>query len=246
VDIQAAKAALDSALVTLRQKYDKHLGIIDFFNIILSSEESVDLAARTLAANQALGGRLSLFKPTIYFSLDLLLEFVKALGALMQDQPSRGWDEGTTADKVSAAFSRFSQCHNTSRVVLTKLIGARLAGEANRVLDDGTATSGRLDASVPFKRGVLTGQNIGTLTVPSGDAVLLMSAADHIFVLASTAQKWRLYQSFRNKYLLALPGFGNVAVDDLKSFLTDITGSKATDWFGGNPGSGSFKYVMMG
>jgi hypothetical protein len=252
VSLKERKEAFDGALVLLQKKYDKHLGVIDLMTQMGELGSRVDHVAAKLAtkdAKPALSGALSPFNTNAELTAELVKEYFKELAEAMEDRPATVWGQNKIEDLLSSAFTHYTECDSTAKAVLIQLLGAQVGKQAHQgVSANGGAASGQLDG-VPYKRGVLSAQDVARFPVPSKDAVVVMETAgygEHIFVLALVGGKWRLYQSFHRKYLISRPGFGNTAVDDFKKFLTGITSDDALEWFGAPMAIRSFKYLVVG
>jgi hypothetical protein len=251
VEIKAKKDALDAALSLLQKKYDEQFGVMDLMTTLGTTAGllSTVVQAMPLDPKKPLPGALAPFSRSPTLSVDRIKAFFETMAQALDDRPPSVWLKADVGELLDAAFTHYTECHATSQSVLTKLIGKAAAAEADRTLGDASATTGRLGGTIPFKKGLLTSRDVGAFSAPTKESILLMVTAvhgEHIFVLAQADKKWRLYQSFHRKFLISQPGFGNVAVDDLKKFLTDITGANSTDWFAADTAIKRFDYLLLG
>jgi hypothetical protein len=244
VELKRNKESLDARLSEVNKRYDKNLGVVDLMtNVWLGPPGSFTDVVDALGHPDQFRGRFAPFKDSAV-TADLLLSYFRALGEALGD-PLAVPGQGSVNDQVRAAFRRYTECEGTSKSVLGKLTGSPIGPDAVNTVKNAAATTGTFHGGVSYKRGTFTSAGVAAFPLPSKDAVLLINGTDHIFVLAQVDKKWRLYQSFQNKYTVSQSGMGNAQVDDPRKFLADITSAESTTWFGATAGHDVYSYLIL-
>jgi len=245
VELKRNKESLDARLTEVNRIYDKQLGVVDLMtNVWLGPPGAFAAAVDALNGQAQFQGRLAPFADSKVLSVDLLLAYFKALAEALGD-PLAVPGQGTVNDQVRAAFRRYTECEQTSKSVVGKLSCAPIGADAVTTVRTASATTGTLRGGVSYKRGTFTSAGVAAFPLPTKDAVLLINGSDHIFTLAQVDKKWRLYQSFQNKYTVSQSGMGNAQVDDPTKFLGEITSAEATTWFGATADHDQYSYLIL-
>jgi hypothetical protein len=245
VDLKRNKESFDARLSEVNKLHDKQLGVVDLMtNVWLGPPGAFVDAVDALRGQGEFRGRLAPFRDSKVLSAEALHAYFKALAEALGD-PMAVPGEGSVNDQVRAAFRRYTECEQTSKSVLGKLTGAPIGADAVTTVRTASATTGSLRGGVSYKRGTFTSAGVAAFPLPTKDAVLLINGSDHIFTLAQVDKKWRLYQSFQNKYTVSQSGMGNAQVDDPTKFLSEITSAEATTWFGATADHDQYSYLIL-
>jgi hypothetical protein len=244
VQLKRNKDSFDARLSELNRSFDTHLGVADLMTSVWLEPASFVGVVDVLSGEGEFSGRFAPFGQNPKLTAKSLQSYFKALGEVLDDSPQEVWGKTTVNDTVRAAFRHYTTCELTAKAVLGKLISPAIAADAIRTVKDRAARTGSLHGIVTYKRGSLKAADVAAFPVPSKEAVILINGLDHIFVVAQT-DKCRIYQAFQNRYTISQSGMGNAPIDDLRTFLTDITSSKAVDWFGAKADHDEWSYLIL-
>jgi hypothetical protein len=246
VALKEKKTSLDARLNELNRSFDSVLGVADLMTrVMLGAPGSFGTVVDALK-DQSFQGSFAPFHKNKAMTAKRLLEYFEALAKVMGDRPASVWGgDASVEDRLRSAFPYYTQCQATSIAVLGKLIDPSIGDEAVRTVKDGSATTGTLRGLVSYRRGLLRANNVGAFPTPTRDAAILMNGLDHIFVVVQVDRKWRIYQSFQNRYTISQSGLGNTEIDDFPRFLAGITSADNTTWFGQPAGNEPFSYLIL-